>query len=85
MNKEAFVLVNKATMKLIACRTDEHHLRLVDYGRGQSGDATRECVVLEEVCNRTGKSWEILHHQWPAKHQQFSAAVAGFLLSGFVI
>ena len=55
VNKEAFVLINKATMKLLASRTDEHHLRLVDYGRGQSGDATRECVVLEEVWNRTGK------------------------------
>ncbi|KAL3131611.1 hypothetical protein ABBQ38_007908 [Trebouxia sp. C0009 RCD-2024] len=63
VNKEAFVLINKATMKLIACRTDEHHLRLIEYGRGKGGDATRECVVLEEednnavVYGQNGSAW----------------------------
>ena len=50
LNKEAFVLINKATKKMLACGSHGEPMGLVDYGPGCDGPAVRKLILMETVC-----------------------------------
>lgn len=49
VNKDACVLISKATKQLLCCGGSGQLLRLVDYARGNDGTAVRRGVVLDTV------------------------------------
>ena len=50
LNKEAFVLINKATKKMLACGSHGEPMGLVDYGPGCDGPAVRKLILMETAC-----------------------------------
>ena len=50
LNKEAFVLINKATKKMLACGSHGEPMGLVDYGPGCDGPAVRKLILMKTVC-----------------------------------
>ena len=49
LNKEAFVLINKATKKMLACGSHGEPMGLVDYASGCDGPAVRKLILMEPV------------------------------------
>ncbi|MCJ1368781.1 hypothetical protein MMC16_007929, partial [Acarospora aff. strigata] len=47
LNKEAFVLINKATKKMLACGSHGEPMGLVDYASGCDGPAVRKLILME--------------------------------------
>lgn len=60
--KEAFVLINKATKKMLACGSHGEPMGLVDYGPGCDGPAVQKLILMEMVCFFfTFMLWNMLH------------------------
>lgn len=49
LNKEAFVLINKATKMMLACGSRGEPMGLVDYAPGCDGPAVRKLILMEPV------------------------------------
>lgn len=49
LNKEAFVLVNKATQQMLACGSHGEPTGMVDYAPGCNGPAVRKLILMEPV------------------------------------
>ena len=49
VNKDACVLISKATRQLLCCAGPGQPLRVIDYARGADGSAVRRGVVLDTV------------------------------------
>lgn len=49
LNKEAFVLINKGTKKMLACGSHGESMGLVDYAPGCDGLAVRKLILMEPV------------------------------------
>ena len=50
LNKEAFVLINKATKKMLACGSHGEPMGLVDYGPGCDGPVVRKLILMDTAC-----------------------------------
>lgn len=61
VNKDACVLISKATKQLLSCGSSDQLLHCVDYARGNDGDAVRRGVVLDTVWQLPGAKKHVVH------------------------
>lgn len=60
VKSEAFVLINKATKRMIWAGGKDQALRLVDYDAGADAEVTRRCTLFDTVCEQ----YNVVEHNY---------------------